>query len=149
MGPFCGNSSETVPTVLKNNSIPLNNQIWGPTLPPALCYIWPDKKGDFLNLVSCSEILGMTFEGLGEIFKGDFADMFTMVSIGAEQRVKHVQNWERGPPSASANFLNTKIVILKLIICLQPFLDPDNLKILVSGKELSVVILVQFDQFIC
>ena len=48
----------------------------------------------------------MTFEGLGEKFKGDFADTcadkFPLVWIGAERRVSRAQTRERGPPSAIA-----------------------------------------------
>ena len=50
----------------------------------------------------------MTYEGLGEMFEGAFADMcagkFPLVSMGAEQRVSRVQTLERGPPSALAIF---------------------------------------------
>ena len=46
----------------------------------------------------------MTSEGLGEMFKGNSADMcagkFPLVSMGAEGRVLHAQTREQGPPSA-------------------------------------------------
>ena len=45
----------------------------GPPLPPALCYIWADKGGNFQKSQD-SETSGMTSEGLGEMFEGDSAD---------------------------------------------------------------------------
>ena len=47
----------------------------GPLLSPALCYIWTNKGGDFQKLSYGSETLGITSEGLGEMFEGDFANM--------------------------------------------------------------------------
>ena len=51
----------------------------------------------------------MTSEGLEEMFKDDFADMctemFTLVLMGAQRKVKCAQTRERGPPSAPAKIL--------------------------------------------
>jgi hypothetical protein len=52
----------------------------------------------------------MTFEGMGEMFEGDSADMcdgkFVLVLMGAERRVSHAQTPEQGPPSALAEILS-------------------------------------------
>ena len=48
----------------------------------------------------------MTSEGLGEVFKGDSADMcagkFPLVSMGGQANGQACTDGERGPPSARA-----------------------------------------------
>jgi hypothetical protein len=70
---------------------------------------WDGQTGEFQKLSKGSKTLCMTSEGLGIIFKGDFADMcgkqILLLSTGAKQRLKLAQSPERGPPSAPADFL--------------------------------------------
>jgi hypothetical protein len=51
----------------------------------------------------------MTSEGLGEVFKGDSADMcagkFPLVSMGGRANGQACADGERGPPSARAEFI--------------------------------------------
>ena len=51
----------------------------------------------------------MTSEGLGEVFKGDSADMcagkFPLVSMGGRANGQACADGERGPPSARAEIL--------------------------------------------
>ena len=62
----------------KNRLIPCLKQIHGTPLHPALSDFGADKGG--------SETFGMTSEGMGEMFEGDFADMcadkFPLISMG-------------------------------------------------------------------
>ena len=65
-----------------------------------------------------SETLDMTFEGLVDMFEGDSADMctgkFSLVSIGAEQRVSHAQT----PIGTSRNlYSNTLFHWVHLLLC--------------------------------
>ena len=52
---------------------------------------------------AATQTLGMTSQGLGEMFEGDIADMcglkFPLVLIGAERSVTRAQTWEQGLPS--------------------------------------------------
>ena len=52
----------------------------------------------------------MTSEGLGEVFKGDSADMcagkFPLVSMGGRADRQACAEGERGPPSARAELIN-------------------------------------------
>jgi hypothetical protein len=52
----------------------------------------------------------MTSEGLGEVFKGDSADMgagkFPLVSMGGRADRQACADGERGPPSARAEICN-------------------------------------------
>jgi hypothetical protein len=52
----------------------------------------------------------MTSEGLGEVFKGDSADMyagkFPLVSMGGRADHQACADGERGPPSARAEILS-------------------------------------------
>ena len=52
----------------------------------------------------------MTSEGFGEMFEGDSADTyggkFSLISLGAEQRVSRAQTWKRGPPSARVEIMS-------------------------------------------
>ena len=52
----------------------------------------------------------MTSEGLGEVFKGDSADMcagkFPLVLLGDERTRQACADRERGPPSARAEIFN-------------------------------------------
>ena len=58
----------------------------------------------------------MTSEGLGEVFKGDSADMcagkFPLVSMGGERTHQACADGERGPPSARA-----EITIVFVFLC--------------------------------
>ena len=51
----------------------------------------------------------MTSEGLGEVFKGDSADMcaekFPLVSMGGRANGQACADGERGPPSARAEII--------------------------------------------
>ena len=64
--------------------------------PPALYYILPDKERQFKKLSYCSVILGMASEGWGEFLK---------VTLQTHAGVDWGLTWERGPPSAPAEFL--------------------------------------------
>ena len=52
----------------------------------------------------------MTSEGLGEMFEGNSADThagkFPLVPMGAERSVPRARTWERGPPSALAEYFS-------------------------------------------
>ena len=54
----------------------------------------------------------MTSEGLGEVFKGDFADTcagkFPLVSMGGRANAQACADGERGPPSARVEFIITR-----------------------------------------
>ena len=53
----------------------------------------------------------MTSEGLGEVFKGDSADMcagkFPLVSMGGRANGQACADGEQGPPSVRAEFTET------------------------------------------
>jgi hypothetical protein len=57
----------------------------------------------------------MTSEGLGEVFKGDAADMcagkFPLVSMGGRADRQACADGERGPPSARAEFFYMLMVL--------------------------------------
>ena len=72
----------------------------------------------------------MTSEGLGEVFKGDSADMcagkFPLVSMGGRADRQACADGERGPPSARAEI--TKLgQITTLKICMICTKLPNNL----------------------
>ena len=56
----------------------------------------------------------MTSEGLGEMFKGDSADMcagkFSLVSMGGQADRQACTDGERGPPSARAEIDSDKTI---------------------------------------
>ena len=58
----------------------------------------------------------MTSEGMGEVFKGDSADMcagkFPLVSMGGRANGQACADGERGPPSAQAEILFNSCSIL-------------------------------------
>ena len=58
----------------------------------------------------------MTSEGLGEVFKGDSADMgagkFPLVSMGERADRQACADGERGPPSARAEIF---VIVIALI----------------------------------
>ena len=65
----------------------------------------------------------MTLEGLGEVFKGDSADMcagkFPLVLMGGRANGQACADGERGPPSAQAEifqnffiFISTKLITI-------------------------------------
>ena len=62
-----------------------------------------------------SETLVMTSEGLGEMFKSEFAHNMRG-RWGAEQRVKRAQTSERGPPSAPAELCILINLLIKQLI---------------------------------
>jgi hypothetical protein len=64
------------------------------------------KGGYFEKLSKGSKTEDMTSEGLGEVFKGDSADMcagkFSLVLMGGRADRQACADGERGPPSARA-----------------------------------------------
>ena len=64
----------------------------------------------------------MTLEGLGEVFKGDSADMctgkFPLVSMGGRANGQACADSERGPPSARAEIVKQLSLMLgKKFLC--------------------------------
>ena len=62
----------------------------------------------------------MTYEGLGEMFECDSADMcagkFLLVSIGPEHRVSRAQTRERGPPSSLGELSSSESALMMIIM---------------------------------
>ena len=54
----------------------MKNKFWEFPLPPGITLFWVDKTGSMLFWGP--ETSDMTFKGLGEMFEGDSADMFTV-----------------------------------------------------------------------
>jgi hypothetical protein len=70
----------------------------------------------FEKLSKGSKTSDMTSEGLGEVFKGDSADIcagkFPLVSMGGRANGQACADGERGPPSARAEILHLNLIML-------------------------------------
>ena len=63
----------------------MKNSFWDPPYPRTMLYL-RGQRGVFSKVVLGSKTLDMTFEGLGEMFEGNFADMcaeiFSIIMMG-------------------------------------------------------------------
>ena len=92
----------------KNIRIPTNNKNFGDPPNPRTMQFLGGKGEYFENLSKGSKTYDMTSEGLGEVFKGDSADMcggkFPLLLMGGRANDQACADGERGPPSARAEF---------------------------------------------